>query len=208
MMGNPIQVDEDRSFTAMCDGIRAAIIAASRIPVAEQVVWQWQDAPQPDLDYIAIGLGTELTMGLDMIVSSYDPARPAGREIELRVKGSRETALEVKCYTAIVDDQGNSRAADGSNALALAMRTKAGLMLPSVRQLLTKVAVSPFDPGQVNYVPEIVNAGFRARAICTIRCYMPAPFVAEYVTYIQTVRGTATVTGGAQTTNTRDFGTP
>jgi len=170
------------------NAIHEAITKASGLP-AEKILWAWQNIDAPALDYISIALGSTITIGQDFIQTSTDADRPNGQEIALSVEGVREVSLEIHCFS--------TSTADKNDALARAERTRTGLLLPSVRFLLNKVGVSPFDQGSVKYLPEIANAGFRGRGIATVRCYMPAPTVVEYAGYIAHVTGTITSTGGA-----------
>ena len=63
------------------------------------------------------------------------------------------------------------------------------------RDAFAAVGIVPFDPGPVNYVPDVVAIGFRGRAVCDVRCRMAARVIEEYTTYINSVAGTATISG-------------
>lgn len=113
----------------------------------------------------------------------------AVQEIKAVVRGVRETSIELQCFSAAT--------ASADEALFMAEQIRTGLLLPSVRSGLAAVGVSPFDPGPANYAPAVVNVGFRGRATCSIRCYVPAQALAEYYGFIQTVNGKIRYTGGA-----------
>lgn len=110
-------------------------------------------------------------------------------QLKRETRGVREMGLDLEYFSA--------NTADESDAQNMLERVKTALRLHSVRDQLTEVNVSPFDPGPVGYIPEVVAVGFRGRATCLIRCYMPAPVVFEYITYIQKVAGTISYSGGA-----------
>jgi hypothetical protein len=167
--------------------IQDAIVAASGLTDGK-VIWEYQGTNQPALPYVALSLTPLTVVGMDSVTTDYDAGRDPGAEIALTVTGTREVGLEVSCYTAPV--------AGNSDALALAERIRTALILPTVSDLMAAQGVSAFDFGSVNYVPAVVSAGFRGRAVQTIRCYMPAQTVVEYVGYIAKVSGKATVTGG------------
>lgn len=181
------------------DAFQAAIARASGLPVT-QVVWKHGNVNAPPLDYVALSLGGSTTIGIDYIRQTYDGTRAQGQEFELAVQGEREVPLEIECFTVATNTEAAAR--------ALAERSRSALLLPSVRGILTAVGVSPFDPGSVRWIPDVVSAGFRGRASCSVRCYMPAPHIAEYVGYIASVRGTMTVLDGPTGTKTIPFTAP
>lgn len=169
------------------DAFFSALQRASGLP-SDNVVWSFAARDQPGLPYLTLNLGMSDTIGIDYIKTTVDETRAAGQEIKQEVKGIREVSLELQAFTAAVSNDGSAR--------DLLERTKAGLTLPSVGAILRTVGVSTFDPGPVNYIPAVVSAGFRGRAVCSVRCYMPAPSVAEYAGYIERVTGTITAKGG------------
>lgn len=184
------------SWDAIGDAIQAAIARASG---GSTVIWKHQDRSAPLLDYVAISLGGMLTLGIDYLQTSFDDTRPRGQEVQLLVRGRREVPLEIECFTnqAVSGRQGA--------ATVLCSTILAGLLLPSVRQMFTDAGVSPFDPGTVNWIPDVPSTKFRGRAVATVRCYMPPPTVAEYVGYIERVSGDVTVQGGAGGDRTEPF---
>jgi hypothetical protein len=199
------------SWEQVQDAFQAAVARAARLDPA-LVIWGFQDVDQPPMDpsavdgntgrrsYIKLAMPSIATIGLDWVQATYDASRAAGQEIELKPQGTREMPLELQAFT--------TSTADGNAAIFLAERARTHLLLPSIRAILSAVGISLFDPGPVRYVPSVVAAGFRGRATCTLRTYVPALALAEYVTYIQTVSGTITTTGGAQSTpNVRPFST-
>lgn len=178
------------------DAIQAAIVSASGLS-AGKVIWGFQNADQPELNYVSLSLSQLMTLGIDSVMTDYDGGRDAGAEIGLTVSGVREVGLEVSVFTAAL--------AEAADALWLAEKIRTSLVLPSIRSALATVAVVPFDPGPVQYIPEVVSVGFRGRAIMTIRCYMPAPVVVEYIGYIAEVQGTKTVKGGLTSPHSYNF---
>jgi len=173
--------------------IKAAIVQASGY-AAGKVYWQSQDANQPALPCIALTLGAVSQPGQDGLVSSTDLNQPAGQEIKLQVVGFRETSLLVEVFTA-----GSTLTDDGSDALSVAEKIRASLLLPSIRGLLTSLGVTPFDTGQVQWLPQVVSVGFRGRAVLEVRLRVPATDVSERTGYIDKVAGKVTTSGGAIT---------
>ncbi len=165
------------------DGIQAAIVKASGL-ADDRVIWAYQDAGQQPLTYVSVAISSSLNPGQDGLLSSYDANRPAGQEIKLQVVGYREITIALEVFTAAV--------ADDDDAENVAEKIRTSLLLPSVRDLLTAVAVSPIDTGPVQYAPAIVAAGFRGRATLDIRANAPAPDVFDLTGYIATVTGTIT----------------
>lgn len=178
------------TWAAIRDAVQTAIVTASGLS-SGAVIWKFQDAPQPALDYVALSLGAPIELGQDAIVTSTDLNRDPGEEVELAVVGVREIALQVEVYTAAT-----VASAGVPDALERAERIRTSLRLPTLREALAAVQFVPFASGPVQYVPDIVAIGFRGRALLAVRCLMPSPAVAEYVGYIETVTGTVTATGG------------
>lgn len=170
------------------DAMQSAWAAAARIDPS-RVLWAWQPTTQPPTPYVKLAMPSIEQIGQDFLSMEFVPTRAPGQEFKIQPQGQREIPLEMQVFT---DD-----VALGTSAIFLAEQIKTGLLLPSVRNQLTAVGVSPFDPGRVSYAPSIVGTGFRGRATCTIRCYVPAQALAEYVGYISSMAGTITTTGGA-----------
>ena len=170
------------TWAQTADAVQAAIVAASGLTAAA-VRWRYQDAPQPALSFIDLSLGTSLEVGQPFVEDDYDATRAAGAEIRLQVKGIREVPLELEVFTPTTTP-------DEGSAIALCEQAKSSLWLPTIRDALGALGFVPFDAGPVQFVPAIVAVGFRGRATCTIRCTMPAPIVAEYTTWIETISGT------------------
>lgn len=188
------------AWTELRDAMQAAIVKASGLATGK-VIWKYQSADQPAMDYIAMTISPASNPGQDGLVSSTDLGRPAGQEIKLEVRGFREVTLELEVFTATL--------ADSTDALALAEKIRSALRLPSVRDGLAAVGASAFDVGPTQYLPEIVAVGFRGRATLPIRCFVPAQDAADLTGYIATVSGTLTAKGGGTGgTITRPFGAP
>ena len=170
------------TWAQTADAVQAAIVSGASL-AAGSVRWRFQDSPQPALSFIDLSLGTSLEVGQPFIEDDYDATRAAGSEIRLQVKGIREVALELEAFTSTTTP-------DEGSALALCEQAKSSLWLPTIRDALGALGFVPFDAGPVQFVPAIVAVGFRGRATCTIRCSMPAPIVAEYTTWIETISGT------------------
>ncbi len=169
------------------DAIHAAIVEAARLP-ATQVRWKHQNFDWEDNPCVVLSLGGDITIGIDRIKYTQDLSRPNGQEIRQQVSGLREVALEIECYSDSVTGNITAR------RLCELIRTR--MRLPSVRYGMRAVGVTPFDPGPVEWVPDIIAAGFEGRAICSVRCYMPAQDMDEYCGYIGRVQGTVYAFGG------------
>lgn len=181
------------SWQDCMDACQQAWAAAAQLD-PRMVVWAWQNTPQPATPYVKLSMPSIETLGIDWITRTFDASRPAGQEYKIEVSGNREVPIEMQVFT--------DSTADGLSAQFLAEQIKTSLQLPTIRAILTRLGISPFDPQRINYVPTVVGANFRGRATCTIRCYMPAQSVAEYIGYIQTINGSITSSGGASPTPT------
>lgn len=175
-------------WTEIHNAVRAAVVLASGYP-AGKVIWKAQNANAPVLDYIALKFNTPRSIGQDYVKSSYDGTRPPGQEIELTTAGFREVSLELECFT--------SSTTDANDAMAILDAVRTAMILPSVQAAMDAAEVSPFDTSAtIAYAPDVPTANFRGRATHSIRCYVPAPLVSEYTTYISTLSGTVTASGG------------
>lgn len=135
----------------------------------------------------------------------------AGAQFALTVGGMREVALQMEAFTgpppATSDPAFGLVEAKGETARALMDRVVTRLRLPTARNALLAVGVVPFDPGPVNWIPDVVSVGFRGRASCDVRCRMPARALSEFAAGIASVSGTITVQGGPAGEITRALGT-
>jgi hypothetical protein len=184
------------SWAAVRDAIQGVIVTASGL-AASQVIWQYQSANEPPMDdahgnaYIALSLSSPIGIGIDGIVATTDLSRPAGQEIKLAVNGVREITLTIEVYTNAVVSS-----AIEADALEIAERIRTSFTLPSIMDALAAVQVATFDTQQpVQYVPAVVAVAFRGRAVYEVRCYLPAPAVADYIGYIAKATGTITAHG-------------
>jgi len=175
------------TWTQVHDAVRAAIVTASGYP-STKVIWAFQNADIPKLPFITLKFGSLGTVGLDYLETSTDLLRLPGEEIKMSVKGTREMSLEMQAFTAST--------ADSNDALAVLELVRSSLLLPPIREQFEAVEVTPFDPGRVNFIPDVPNTEFRGRAVCEVRCYVPGPLAVAYVGYIETVEGEITSSDG------------
>lgn len=176
-------------WTEIHNAVQAAVVQASSYSPGK-VIWKYQNANAPSLPYIAMRFSSTKTHGEDYKTYEFDAGRPAGEEFKISVKGTRETVLEVECFT--------DSTADSSDAMAIAELIKSSLLLEGVRSLLAAVSLSPFDPGVVNNIPDVPSINFRGRATLSVRCYVPAVLAAEFVGYIASFGGNLTLKGGRE----------
>ena len=184
-------------WATAADAIQAAIVAASGLTAAA-VRWRYQDAAQPALPYVDLSLGVATELGEPYVCDDYDATRDPGKEVKLEVRGLQEISLTVEVFSATTTP-------DDGAAIALAHQIRQGLRLPSVRDALQAVGFVPLDSAGVQWLPEIVAAGFRGRATFDTRCTLPAPTVAEYAGYIATIAGTVTAKQGGVAQVARAF---
>lgn len=141
--------------------------------------------------------GTGATIADGTVVWAY-VSEAAG--IVLTTVGTREVALQLECFTGpaagSVAPAAGLVEALGSTARAVLDEVVTRLRLPTARDALAAVGVVPFDPGPVNWIPEVAATTYRGRASCDIRCRMPARALREYSNFIESIAGTATIEGG------------
>lgn len=168
--------------------VQQVLATATGIPV----IWSNQNADAPALDYVRISFGAAIPVFTDWPVESLrSGSPPAGQEVAQAVMGTRELPLVVECFTAAtVEETGKA------TALSVVDTAVARLRLPEARTALAAVGLTPFAPGATTWIPDVVATGFRGRALCEVRCYLPARAVEEYTTYIASIAGAVTVKGG------------
>lgn len=188
--------------SAQLDAIQAAIVTVSGFNTA-RVLWKFQNADAPALDYCALSLGVATEVGQDFIVEDYSALRSPGSEFRETVTGTREISLQCEVFSAATVSS-----VSAADAMETAENIRTGLRLTAVRAALATVGVVPFDRPSVTYIPDVVSVGFRGRALVTVRCYMPAPAVVAYTGYIATVEGTITVSGGHPDPTVIDYTAP
>jgi hypothetical protein len=169
------------SWSDVEDAVQAAVVAASRLPDG-QVVWSYQNVNEPQIPHAIINFEGPIVVGIDRLQTSTDLTRAAGQEIKVEVKGVREVVLGLEFFTP--------QTIGDSAARQLGSITCTRLRLPSIRPGLQQAGLGLFDPGPVNWIPDIPSAGFRGRARADIRCYVPVTDCLEYVGYIARVAGT------------------
>lgn len=172
-------------WEAVENAIRAWVVTGSGLP-ADKVIWANQDGDRPEDPFITIALSGLHGRGMDTVESSTDLNRPAGEEIRLNVKGLREMTASVQAFTDATT--GNS------GARALLMKVQAALRLPSIRDALGALSLSPFDPGDVQVFPIVFPTGFEGRGTLAVRFYVMQT-VDEFTGYISSVELTNTSTG-------------
>lgn len=148
--------------------------SASGLPV----VWAEQTGARPPVPAFAtLRLGPMLQVGaVDDVVHNYSALRAPGSEIELEVRSIREFTVSVQIFTAT--------AVGDSGARAIAQRTQSALYLPSAREALAAVGLSPFDPGQLQVLNKVVGTRFESRALFEVRCYVEMT-LSEFTTWIE-----------------------
>lgn len=161
--------------------MQSAIATASGLTT----IWRHQDGPAPALDYVDLSLGAAATVGVDFVDERYDSGQPSGQQIVLTVGGVREVALQIQVWSAAKVEE-----VAKATALSILDGIVTKLRLPTAREALRAVGVTPFDPGPTNWLPTIVQVGFRGRATCDVRCRMPARALQEYADFIANIHGT------------------
>lgn len=169
------------SWVEIENAMQQAVVEGSRLS-ADRVYWSYQDRNEGTGTFIVITFGGETQLGQDWVTSTTDLSRQNGQEILQQVHGVREVPFQIECFT---DDTSGETAA---RRLAELVRTR--FRLPSVRYRVRRAGVGLFDSSPVLWIPDVLAAKFRGRALVTMRCYVPVMDCFEYVGYIARVRGT------------------
>ena len=164
------------------DAIQRVIVRSSGLD-ADKVTWSYQSVNEPANDHITLNFGGLRAIGVDIIRNDQDLSRSTGQEIGQSIKGLREMNLEIECFSSATNNE--------TAAKYIAELIRTNLRLETNIYDLRKVQVAMFDTsGVINWIPDIPSVKFRGRAALTVRCYLPAPTVVEYVGYISRIRGT------------------
>jgi hypothetical protein len=161
------------------DAIWTWLKAGTGLP-DDSIIWADQNAPQENNPVVMARIaGPLLPLGaMDSVAMNYDPSRPEGQEIELRVMGHREMTVYVQAYT----DEPNGSSA----AMALLSNAQIALALPTVRDGLRQAGLAPFDTGRVMNLSALDEMKFEGRASLDVRFYV-ADTASEFTTWIETV---------------------
>lgn len=186
--------------------MQQAIVAASGFS-PEKVLWASQNSYQPKGDYIDLSLSGFINAGQDGIIQGYEPAAPNGQQITQQVIGQREVTLTVEVFTdTLASNEQRNAVLPGDDALAVVDAIRSAFMFDTIRDPPAALGISFFDlSATAEYVPQIASTGFRGRAVWPIRCWVPAPPARQRTTFIETVEGRITASGGAGDPIVRDF---
>lgn len=165
------------TWTQIEDALTAWVRTASGLADGK-VIFAEQDVPEPALPYVTVRIGPVLPVGQDELSTTTDLGRAAGQEIEMKVTGVREFSVSIQSHTDQTTGAGTSR-----ETLA---KIQTSLKLPTVRDGLNAVGLSPFDIGQIQNVSLLVQTKFEHRSILEVRFYSNET-LSEYTGYINTV---------------------
>jgi hypothetical protein len=154
-----------------------------------KVLWAESNARRPDGAFVTLRIAdvTAFTVmdEIEIIDHTGDLVAPdAGEEIEFKAHALREFGVNVQCYAP---PSGKAMPRGASSPRAVLEGMSASLFLPSVQDAFEAAGCSLLDRGPILYVPEIVGAGFEARAVMDLRFYV-ADTASEFTTYIERVQ--------------------
>lgn len=173
------------------NALRGWVVVASGF-AEDKVVWSYENGNRPSGNVITLALVGGRTLGAcDTIETRTDLTRPAGQEIEHRVRGEREHVLRIQAFTP--ESVNGPEAARG---ILCDVQTK--LRLPAITDALDEVGLSVFDPGAVQYIPGIANTAFEGRAVVEARFYA-TDTASGYTGYIASTEGDGALAGGFDT---------
>lgn len=130
----------------------------------DRIYWKSQNGNRIIPDHIVISLGEIIPLGIDALTDSTDLGRPAGQEVQLQTEGDRDFGVRLEMSTSATASELDAR------SVLAGMQTRAGL--PSARQILLDAEISPYDEGQITYLPAIDEALFQGRGVWDLRMYV------------------------------------
>lgn len=169
------------NWASLETALKAWVAAASGLDASRVLMSyeRYQGGARPvSGPHITIQFGPMVTRGIDGSYSTTNLGRAAGEEMVITSIATREMTVTLQCF-------GGATAGAGT-ALATLSRVRERLALPSVRDALSAVGLSPFGPGPVTYVPSIEGTKFEGRAVFEVRCLIDAS-EQEFCGYIASV---------------------
>ncbi len=172
------------------DAIQTFVKTASGIN-GKRVIWKDQNgfrpgqAPPTEGVFITLLIGPQVPVGLPYVTKTFDEDAALGEEITV-------TANVLKSFTVSVQAFG-SETVGANSALALLSMVQAKLALPTLRNALRAVGLSPYDQGTITNLTEFFATAAESRAAVTISFYV-LESVTELEGYIDTVEVTDTTT--------------
>ncbi len=168
------------SFNDIWPGIEDALrtwVKSSTGLDDDHVIWSDQTGKRPTNAYATLRIGALVPIGsVDEVAMITDLGQSAGREIELKVTGSRRFNVSVQLFTPAT--------VSGSSALALLANVQLALGLPTVRQSLADAGITPFDSGAPQNVSALSGTKFEGRSTLEVGFYTLAT-ASEYTGFIE-----------------------
>lgn len=155
-----------------------------------QVLWSESNAGRPAGSFITLRIGDvapyTLTDEVQILDHSGEEDVEEGEEIEMKVVGRRSFGLTLQCYVPPAN-----RAVPRGDSSPRTILNKVGLAfsLPSAGDSLEAVGAAVEEVGPIQYIPEIVGAGFEGRAVLQMR-FRVTDDASEFTTYIGRVQAT------------------
>lgn len=177
------------NFTALEDALRAWVMSATGL-AESQVVFGHQPfrSPAPSA-MVAIIVDTPGHVGgPDAEDWDFDAQRAFGQEIRIATQGVRRLPVELQVIAPAVT--GTPTARD------LVQRCQAALGLSEVRAALNDAGLGVIQEGSPRWLPGIAGAGYEGRAVLE-SVFSTRETAATRLGYIETVRGTLTVSEGS-----------
>jgi hypothetical protein len=158
--------------------LTAWVRASTSLPEG-QILFADQHNPRPAGEFITVRLGGLTMVGaVDPVVYEYDSNRVAGTELEERVEGTRRLRVSLQAFSRLATGEGCAR--------SLLAQCQTALGLPSVRDALYLAGLSPYDAGNVQAIPGVIDTRTEGRAVLDVGFYC-VQTLSAYTTYIEHV---------------------
>lgn len=173
-------------WTVIENAVRAWVLAGSGLS-ADRVYFADQDLPVTEVaPRVSIRLGPTQQVGQQVLSHDYSASRPAGQELEFTSSTHHELTVDVQTFAL-------STVGAGPTARTLASSIQAAIGLPSIREALIAAGIGVLDEGQVQRIPQVLDAETEDRATLSVRLLVTQG-ISERTTFIETVEVTQTVT--------------
>jgi hypothetical protein len=150
--------------TAQEDAVHAFLVAGSGLAAAN-VLWSQQGQPRPATTWISALVLAAEPVGLDGVFATVNEAGPAGAEVTLTSRGTREVTLSLQCF--------NGTATSSTSPTSVLSRIVAAARLPTPQGLLRSASVGLGGFGPVQTVGGLISTTrFEPRATLTARLFV------------------------------------
>ena len=148
------------------NAIHAAVVSASGLS-DQNVFWESQtiDHLKPGVQFATLKITSEKALGSSFdTLLTFEPESALGEEIRQEYVFVRELVLSLQIVGGTTVGVGSAR--------DIATKLQRKLQLPATQEVFNGAGLSLINAGDVQNLPEILDAGFEARAVLSLTFYL------------------------------------